>query len=287
MEIWVRKAIGESIGIRTIWHWHILLWVSITLGVCMGLALWPGKLLLTALRWLDSGICAHIPSHVFAPGGEPLPLCARDTGIYMGFCVSLIALFLTGSGQAQELPPRPVKLLLGIGVIALGIDGLNSLALDLHLPHIYQPSNLLRLATGLLAGLALAAFALPTLNKLVWRHYYALSSLASWRMILWVFLPLLLVCFLATASQTPLLLYPLALLSTAGLLMAVSSINLMGIILARKQCEAFTSVRQLAPYLGLALLLAIGELILLAQLRSLYENLSLSALVTTATLVFV
>ncbi|GHO50202.1 DUF2085 domain-containing protein [Ktedonospora formicarum] len=281
------KVVGKAIRVRTIWPWRMLLWVSILIGACVGLALWPEKLLIVGLRWLDSGICAHIPSHVFTLGGEMLPLCARDTGIYMGFCVSLIALFLTGRGQAQELPPLQVQLLLGSGVIALGIDGLNSLALDLHLPHIYQPSNLLRLATGLLAGLALAAFALPTFNKLVWRHYYASSSLASWRMILWVFLPLLLTCFLATASQAPILLYPLALLSTSGLLMAVSSINLMGIILARKRSETFTSSCQLVPYLGLALLLAIGELILLAQLHTLLENLSAPALATTMAFVFV
>lgn len=243
-----------------------LLWGGLVLGLCI-LAYVPGEVLLSGLRWLDSGICAHIPSHILSPGGHPLPLCARNTGIYLGLCASLVTCIFTGNGQAQKLPSRPIKLLLGMGVLALGVDGLNSLALDLHLPHLYQPHNLLRLATGLLTGLAIAAFLLPTLNQMLWRHFNATPSLSSWQRLLYTFIPVLTLCFLAAASQSPLVLYPLALLSTVGLLIAVGSINLMGIVLARKRSETFVSYSQLRPFLGLALLLAIGELLLLAQFK--------------------
>jgi len=40
--------------------------------------------LLIVLRFLDSAICAQLPTHELYLGGTPLPLCARDTGIYTG-----------------------------------------------------------------------------------------------------------------------------------------------------------------------------------------------------------
>ena len=227
----------------------------------------PGQTLLERLRWLDSGVCAHLPTHLLYAGTEALPLCARDTGIYLGLCVSLASLVLSGRGKAQRYPSRWLRLFLAGGVLALAIDGCNSLALDLHLPHLYTPNNLLRLGTGLLAGLAIAMFLLPTLNQMVWKYYHDSRSLASWRVLLGVFFPILLICFGSIALHIPLSGDVIAILSTLGLLLAVSSLNVMGILLARGRCETFTTYRQLLPLLGPVLLLAVGELLLLAQAK--------------------
>ncbi len=74
------------------------------LGLLAALVLLPGVSLLERLRWLDSGICAQLPGHSFYPGGQRLPLCARNTGIYLGFMVTLVTLYATGRGRVQRLP---------------------------------------------------------------------------------------------------------------------------------------------------------------------------------------
>lgn len=251
-------------GSTSLWGTGLL--AAFYLGLLALVIFLPGGTLLDRLRWLDSGICAQMPTHTFYPGGERLPLCARNTGIYLGFIVTLILIYCTGRGRTQRLPPRPIIIVLAAGVIALAIDGFNSLALDLGFPHLYQPHNLLRLATGLVTGLAMASLALPILNQLFWSSNHQQSSIPTWKSLL-LFLPALILCFFAVSSQSSFVLYPLALLSTIGVLTALSSINLVVIIALGKRHETFEYYRQLLPFFSLALVLAIGEMLALAQLK--------------------
>ena len=246
--------------------WMAAILVLFYLALLTVLAFLPGSSLLDRLRWLDSGICAQLPTHSFYPGGQELPLCARNTGIYLGFIVTLLTLYATGRGRAQRLPPWPIIVALVSGVSILAIDGLNSFFLDLGLPHLYQPHNLIRLATGLVTGLALAALSLPGMNRLFWRTYDEQRSISSWTMLL-SFTPALILCFFAVISQSALVLYPIALLSTAGILITVSSINLIVIVAVSRRDEAFERYRDLLPFFSLALLFAVGEMLTLAQLK--------------------
>jgi uncharacterized membrane protein len=246
-------------------------WLTIVLGVTypgllMALVFLPGGTLLDRLRWLDSGICAQLPTHSFYPGGLELPLCARNTGIYLGFMVTLMTLYAMGKGRVQQLPLRPIIVLLVCGGLAMVVDGFNSFFLDLGLPHLYQPHNLLRLATGLAAGLALATLTLPVINRLLWCEYNDERSIPSWIALL-LLIPGLILSFFAVASQNALLLYPLALFSTAGLLTVLSSVNLLVVLAIGRHEQTFGGYRELLPFLGLALILAIGELLGLAQLK--------------------
>jgi uncharacterized membrane protein len=231
-----------------------------------GLALFPGGTLIERLRWLDSGICAQLATHSFYPGGVRLPLCARNTGIYLGFLLTLITFYATGRGRAQQLPSWQIILVLGCGVLALGIDGFNSLALDLGLPHLYQPNNLLRLTTGLLTGLTLASLALPIFNQLFWRQYNQQRSIGSWQELL-LLLPTLVIGGIICVSQQSIALYPLALLSTAGILSAIGSVNLIAVIAVGKRQETFTRYQELLPFFALAIIFAIIEMIFLAQAK--------------------
>jgi len=249
----------------------LFLWITgiaalLFLGLLAALILLPQQSLFDRLRWLDSGICAQLLTHSFYPGGERLPLCARNTGIYLGFMMALITLSAIRRGRAQQLPGRPITILLASSIVILAIDGLNSFALDLGLPHLYQPHNLLRLATGLLTGLALGAFMLPVLNRLLWNTYNEQRSISSWKGLM-VLLSVLLLCFFAIASQNALILYPVALLSTAGLLTVVSSINLVVLVMISRQVETFERYHHLLPFLVLAIMLATGEMLALAQLK--------------------
>ncbi len=246
--------------------WLIIVLGIFYLGLLTALIFLPGGTLLDRLRWLDSGICAQLPTHSFYPGGVQLPLCARNTGIYLGFMVTLMTLYAMGRGRVQQLPLRPIIVLLVCGGLAMVVDGFNSFFLDLGLPHLYQPHNLLRLGTGLAAGLALATLTLPVINRLLWCEYSDERSIPSW-MALLLLIPGLILSFFAVASQNALLLYPLALFSTAGLLTVLSSVNLLVVLAIGRREQTFGGYRELLPFFGLALILAIGELLALAQLK--------------------
>ncbi len=240
--------------------------VYMTGGILALLLFFPGASVLSRLQWLDSGICAQLLSHSFYPGGYRLPLCARNTGIYLGFFVTLVMLYSTGKGRAQYIPRWSIVAVLVGGIAAMAIDGFNSLLLDLHQPHLYQPDNLLRLATGLVTGLALALLFLPMLNRLFWRGYNELRSVASWKALA-LFLPVPVISFLSISSQAAWTLYPVALLSTSGMLTMLSGLNMIVLVAVSKRDETFESYGELLPFFALALLCAVGELLLLAQGR--------------------
>lgn len=104
------------------------------------------------------GLCAQQPGHSFYYGDSRLPFDARMTGIYGGFGMASLFFLTRGRWGQGGLPSIGVAALLALGIVALGIDGLNSTALDLGVWHLYAPINELRLATGLLTGVALATF---------------------------------------------------------------------------------------------------------------------------------
>jgi uncharacterized membrane protein len=223
------------------------------------LVFWPGATLLDRLRALDGGICAQLPTHSFYPGGERLPLCARNTGIYLGFAITTIILFIAGRGRAMNLPRWPVALVLLACVVVLGVDGFNSLFLDLHLPHLYQPHNLIRLTTGLFTGMAMASFLLPVTNSILWKDLNEQRSMASWWQVLQI-VPILAICFLAVGTQAALFLYPVAILSSLGVMTALSLINLTLMVAISGKICTFQRPRQVFPFVSLAYVLATGEL---------------------------
>jgi uncharacterized membrane protein len=231
------------------------------------LAFWPGATLLERLRALDGGICAQLPSHSFFPGGERLPLCSRNTGIYTGFALTMSLLLVTGRTRVMRLPGLGVLIALGIAVVAMGVDGFNSLFLDLHLPHLYEPNNLLRLATGLGMGTAMAAIVVPVVSGLLWRDEDLRSSFDSLGQLA-LMLPILSVAFAAIATQAGFLLYPVALLSSAGLVVALTLVNLVFVLGLTNRIGRYTAWRQVLPVFSLTFVLAIVELMALFMLKT-------------------
>src|SRR5262249_60776134 len=110
---------------------------------------------------------ATVRGHSFWIGGEQLPLCARNPGIYRGFASTIGLLIVPGRIRASRLPAPGVATLLGLAVLFMAVDVFNSLFLDLRLPHLYQPHNLLRLGSGLGTGGAVAAVLGPGGNSLL------------------------------------------------------------------------------------------------------------------------
>jgi len=114
-------------------------------------------------------VCHRIADRSFLLHGTPLPLCARCTGMYMGVMIGLGTLIAGRRGRAARLPPLRVLALLGVFVLLLAADGINSY---LHLfpgfTGLYEPQNWLRLITGSLTGVGMIGLLLPTFNSTVW-----------------------------------------------------------------------------------------------------------------------
>ncbi len=171
-------------------------------------------------------ICHRIGSHSFYLAGRELPLCARCTGIYLGAALTLIMLAASGRGRSSRLPPKPVLIVL-LGFIGLmGIDGLNSYLGFFHglVPQAYTPQNWLRLATGTLDGISMAAIVLPLFNATFWREPEPAASVRSARELA----GLVVVCAAGSAlvlTGWPALLAPIAVFSVGGLLALLIAIN--------------------------------------------------------------
>ena len=114
------------------------------------------------------GLCAQRPSHSLQIGGATLPMDARMTGIYLGTAVTVLWLAAARRLQATRTPSPPVVALLASFVVALAVDGFNALLVDLRLPTFYEPSNILRMTTGVLAGTSLGVGLCHLLANSIW-----------------------------------------------------------------------------------------------------------------------
>ncbi|MGH2521593.1 MAG: DUF2085 domain-containing protein, partial [Anaerolineales bacterium] len=123
---------------------------------------------MTFLWAIAFGICPQRPSHSLFFGGQPMPIEARMGGMFGGFLIGAAYFIAIGRGRAWRFPGRVVTTTLAGFIALMGVDGLNAFLFDLHLPHLYAPWLPLRLATGLLAGLAFAGFMVPAFNATVW-----------------------------------------------------------------------------------------------------------------------
>lgn len=210
-------------------------------------------------------ICHQIPERSFILNGRPLPLCARCTGTFLGALLGLIAMSLRRR-RPSRLPSTPVLLVLIAFIVVWAFDGLNSyLTLFPGAPHLYEPRNWLRLTTGLLNGLALSALVLPIFHFTIWREpgrEPAIESLGE----LGVILPVAGLLALVVQAEIGALLYPLAIVSSLGVLILLVLINaLIAAVALRREGYAVTWRQAVVPIIAGAGLsfLEIGALALL------------------------
>lgn len=204
-------------GLRQPNGWRI---GSLLVGIIVAIGLLP--LVATTLDlernlfFAVHGICAQ--SHNLHVGGVQFPLCARDSGIYLGLMVTLGVIAWRGRWRAGQLPPLPISLtLLGL-IVIMSVDGVNSTVAELGWGAAYLPRNDLRLITGLGFGVAMAVGLLLVANQTLLAPDLidaAQAPIGSWADMGWVFGALALVV-LAIASDQAVLAWPLILISVVG-----------------------------------------------------------------------
>lgn len=85
--------------------------------------------------------------------GVPMPICARCAGIYLGLMAGLAAFWLV-----QFVSEKAFRIAAFVAVTPLAIDGLTQLS------GLRESTNELRIATGLIAGLAFGLWILSAVG---------------------------------------------------------------------------------------------------------------------------
>ncbi|GAP13823.1 predicted membrane protein [Longilinea arvoryzae] len=182
-------------------------------------------------------VCHRIDLRSFHLGSRPLPLCARCSGMYLGALAS--AIYQLRKGRRGGLPPRKLWLPLGLLGLAFAVDGTNSY---LHFfpgfQGLYEPNNTLRLISGTGLGLLIPTLLLPAFHQTAWAELDPRPALDSWRSLAGLLLAGAGVVLLML-SGNPLILYPLALLSSATVLAILSTCyGLLVLIVVRGDGQA-------------------------------------------------
>lgn len=179
-------------------------------------------------------ICHRITSHSFIFGDIQMPLCARCTGIYLGVALGVAVMVGMGRWRHGLFPPMRVIVVMVLFITLMGVDGVNSyLAFIPAIGQFYESQNWLRLLTGTLTGVAVSGLIYPVFNQTLWRNWQdkpIVRGLLEWVcIVLAAFIMIGLVL-----SNNFYILYPLALLSSGGVVMLMTMTNSVIFMLATR-----------------------------------------------------
>jgi len=105
-----------------------------------------------------SYVCHQLPQRSFHLAGHPLAVCARCTGLYLGFAAASLIYPLVRSLQRTDTPSRRWLLLAALPmVVDVGLDAAG----------LWQNTHLSRLATGLMLSSVAAFYVIPGLIDLL------------------------------------------------------------------------------------------------------------------------
>lgn len=225
---------------------------------------------LTAGDYAGSLVCHRISERSFTIAGRQMPLCARCTGIYLGIALSFVTFLAAGRSRWSELPSTKIMLIL-VGFIAImGVDGVNSFSHFFpNVPHVYTPHNWLRLVTGMGTGLALGIIIFPALAQTLWHEQKLVAILRDGHELLGL-LVLAGILILLVLSNQPTILYVLGLVSAAGIVVILTSLNSMLLLIFTRRDAQARNWRQTIVPLGIGLALTAAQIYLVAFLRLTY-----------------
>lgn len=174
----------------------------------------------SAFTWLMEqigfAVCHQLSERSLSYGGRVLPVCARDTGLFLGFAACAVALLLAFGPRPRLYPEWPKIAVLAAFLVPTAVDALTSYA------GLRESGNIMRLATGSLAGAGLAALVFPLASTAIfspgaepgrpaafseWWMAGALSAVPAsvtlalapaWSWAYWLWAPLVTACLLFT-----------------------------------------------------------------------------------------
>jgi uncharacterized membrane protein len=212
-------------------------------------------------------VCHRIPMRSFFIAQQQLPVCARDTGMFVGALFGLIAFGFLLRSRASAFPNMPQLIALGLAFALWAFDGFNSyIMLITGAPLFYMPQNWLRLVTGAFMGVSLSAFVVALWNQALWQNATAEPVVKTWREIAVLF-GIALGIIGAVLWQPDWLYAPLALVSSAGIITLLSVVSTLIVIIAARQHGTLTSWAQLKLAIPIGVALALAAIWCIALLR--------------------
>lgn len=215
----------------------------------------------TIMHWLGFGLCHQLPERSFFAMGHQFPVCARDTGMYLGFIVSFALIVLLDRGRRRSgLPPRHLMVVGLLLFASMVFDGVTSYA------GLRETTNTIRFLTGFGAGYALPLVVVPLLASQFWAVRPGGRLLGSTiESLAWVFtMPV------AAASihwGAPYLGMAYLLLSAAAVVATFVSVNLIAVLLIPRFERRSVRLAQAFPAVLIAAVLTGVELVVADQLR--------------------
>jgi uncharacterized membrane protein len=224
----------------SLWRW-VLLGAALVLFVAW-LALTPEGLLGKADA-VGYAVCHQIEARTFHIGERPFPLCARCAGLFLGAMLGLV--YQIAQGRKGRMPPTPVLIFLGILALGWVFDGFNSFSMLVpELPSLYETQNWTRLATGTGMGLAVSAVLLPSFIQTMFTRWIAKSALEDLKQVGGLVLAAVILDGLLLL-EIPWILYPLALVGAAGVLVLLTMVYSMVWVMIFNKDNTFESFSEL------------------------------------------
>jgi uncharacterized membrane protein len=246
-------------------YWKILVILSFVMILLAWLLNTPPGLLGKADA-IGYAVCHRIDLRSFHLGDRQIPLCARCSGMYLGAMLGLIYQAVIGR-RRTGLPTWKIIVPISIFALVFIIDGLNSfLSLFPGAPSLYEPSNTLRLLTGTGVGLAIAVVLYPAFNATVWRMIDPRPAFLN-------FTSFLIMVLLAVGLnvlillENPLVLYPLSIISSAGVIVLLTMVYTMVLMMVFKSENRYNQFRQMVYSVIGGLTLALIQIGLLDFVR--------------------
>jgi uncharacterized membrane protein len=197
-------------------------------------------------RIIGYALCHQLPQRSFFIHEHQTPLCARCTGMYLGFSIGLIFMILRRRTHAARMPPTAIIAVLIGFITIMGIDGINStISIIPGAPQLYHTTNIHRIVTGTLFGIAMCLLFFPVFSTAIWRQPSGDRSLKNWReLIVLVLVALALDAIVLT--QADWLFYPITILSIAGPLLLLSFMGAIIVLTLRNLVNNIDRWKQMA-----------------------------------------
>jgi uncharacterized membrane protein len=203
-------------------------------------------------------VCHRIPSHSFMINGQPMPLCARCSGMYLGVLLGMVIQFTRGKRWGGF--SRKWLIALSLLAVLFVVDGMNSFGgLVLGWDLLYPAQNWLRVITGLGVGLLISALIYPIFTQTSWNIWNQEAALDGIGPALAVVIGSVLLV-VGLISGSPLILYALAILSVIGVVVILTMIYTVMLLMLFKQENRYNYFREMAPVLMSGMVLAMVQI---------------------------
>lgn len=224
--------------------------------------------LLGKLDAVGYAVCHRIDERSFHIGDRQLPLCARCSGTFTSAAVTLTFLAFTARKRGG-MPHKKFYAIFALLFLAFAVDGSNSYLYLLkqvtgglqQIPNLYTPNHTLRLLTGTGMGMTMAFFLFPAFNQSVWRDLDMAPVVDAFPRF-FAIVGILLAIDLAILTESPIILYPIAIISPLGVLALLSLVFSIVWLMIMRQDNTLVNFRELGlPLLAgftLAMLMILG-----------------------------